>query len=133
MKKTDKIQLKKGDYLLLVGMTIVVIVLLVFIHGNTEGNLVHVSIKGKTTTYSLLKNRTITLSNEKEYDPLKNSAHITNQLVIENGVVYMEQADCPDQICVKHKAISKNGEMIICLPNEVYVEVESSVDNEVDN
>jgi hypothetical protein len=45
----------------------------------------------------------------------------------------MEGASCPDQICVKHKAIYKNGETIICLPNEVFVEVESSEEKDVDN
>ncbi|MDO5713650.1 MAG: NusG domain II-containing protein [Tissierellia bacterium] len=36
------------------------------------------------------------------------------------------EADCPDQICVKMARISKPGEMIICLPHELVVEVKSS-------
>ena len=51
-------------------------------------------------------------------------------MVIENGEVYMESADCPNQICVHHSAISHNGETIVCLPNRVIIEVaDSSSDN----
>ena len=45
----------------------------------------------------------------------------------------MEDADWPDQVCVHHKPISKNGETIICLPNQVFVEVENDIENEIDN
>ena len=48
----------------------------------------------------------------------------TNTLVIENGSASMEKADCPDQVCVRHSAISRNGESIICLPHEVVVSIE---------
>ena len=33
--------------------------------------------------------------------------HDTNVLKIEDGIVRMESADCPDQICVEHRPISK--------------------------
>ena len=42
----------------------------------------------------------------------------TNTVQIENGKVKMAAANCPDQICVHQKAISRNGESIICLPNK---------------
>lgn len=57
----------------------------------------------------------------------------TNTLAIENGKVRMEEADCPDQICVHHKAISKNKESIVCLPNKVVVEIVSSETTELDS
>ena len=44
----------------------------------------------------------------------------------------MTSADCPDHLCVKQKAISKEGESIICLPNKVIVEVDSAVNSEID-
>ena len=44
-------------------------------------------------------------------------------LFIENGKANMESADCPNQICVHHSAISLNGETIVCLPNRVVIEV----------
>lgn len=48
----------------------------------------------------------------------------TNTLVIEDGSARMEKADCPDQVCVRHSAISRNGESIICLPHEIVVSIE---------
>ena len=45
----------------------------------------------------------------------------------------MKEANCRDQICVRHKAISKNGESIICLPHSVYIEVVGEKEKEIDN
>ena len=44
-------------------------------------------------------------------------------LVISDGKADMESADCPNQICVHHSAISHIGETIVCLPNRVVIEV----------
>ena len=133
MLKTDMIQIKKGDCILMVVIVMIFIILLVRISMNENGNLVHVTVSGKTTTYSLFENKMITFVNDEIHNESEDDAHISNLLVIENGVAYMEWANCKDQVCVKHKPISKNGEMIICLPNEIYVEVENSTGKEVDN
>ena len=44
-------------------------------------------------------------------------------LIISDGKADMESADCPNQICVHHSAISHTGETIVCLPNRVVIEV----------
>ena len=36
----------------------------------------------------------------------------------------MEEADCPDRLCVRQGAVSRVGESIICLPHELVVTVE---------
>ncbi|MCI1930186.1 MAG: NusG domain II-containing protein [Clostridia bacterium] len=56
----------------------------------------------------------------------------TNTIKIENGEVSMESADCPDQICVNHKPISKENESIICLPHKFVVEIEGGEKSDVD-
>ena len=56
----------------------------------------------------------------------------TNILEISNGKADMIEADCPDQLCVNQKAVSRNHENIICLPNKVVVEVESVEESEYD-
>ena len=58
---------------------------------------------------------------------------ITNTLVIKGGVADMTSADCPDHLCVKQKAISKEGESIICLPNKVVVTVKSDTKSDIDS
>lgn len=48
----------------------------------------------------------------------------TNVLVIEGGYVYMREANCPGfQDCVEAGRISKVGQSIVCLPNELIVEI----------
>lgn len=55
-----------------------------------------------------------------------------NHLIIKNGKADMTEADCPDQLCVDQRPVSKNGESIICLPNRVIVEVDSFENSEFD-
>ena len=52
---------------------------------------------------------------------------------IRDGRADMTEADCPDKLCVHQKAISKNHEMIVCLPNKVVVEVTGSEENGFDS
>lgn len=97
---------------------------LLFLATRSEGNQVKVTVQGKMTVYDISENQKI---------PIDQNGHRTNVLVIKDGEVYMEWADCPDQICVKHKAIKRDGESIICLPQEVYVEMLGGEERGYDN
>ena len=55
-----------------------------------------------------------------------------NKVLIRDRKVRMEDADCPDQICVNHRAISRDGESIICLPNQTVVTIRGGEEPEVD-
>lgn len=46
-----------------------------------------------------------------------------NYLLVENGAARMEEASCPDLLCVQQGEIHRNGESIVCLPNKVVVQV----------
>ena len=46
-----------------------------------------------------------------------------NRIRIEGGEVFMEEADCPDGLCVRQGRASFVGERIICLPNGVIIEI----------
>ena len=48
----------------------------------------------------------------------------TNVIEIKNGKVQVVSAVCKNQICVKHKQISKKGEQIACIPNKILITVE---------
>lgn len=56
----------------------------------------------------------------------------TNRLFIKDGQAEMAWADCPDQLCVHQKAISREGESIICLPNKVVVSIVGGMERDVD-
>ncbi len=55
-----------------------------------------------------------------------------NLLVIEDGKAKIISASCPDGVCVRHYAISRDGESIICLPNRVVVTIRGGEKGEVD-
>lgn len=48
----------------------------------------------------------------------------TNILVIENGTARIDEADCPDKICVRQGEIHLTGQCITCLPNRLTVTIE---------
>ena len=55
---------------------------------------------------------------------------------IVDGRVHVPHSDCRNKICVSAGWISKPGEWIICLPNDVFISIEGKVDyanNEVDD
>ena len=51
--------------------------------------------------------------------------HGKNIVTISGGSVTVSEASCKNQVCVRHGAISKPGESIICLPNRLVVIIES--------
>ena len=114
--------MKKNDMLLAVIVLIIAVLGLLFYRnlGQQTAGTIIVTVNGDVYgTYSLRQDQEIPIGK-------------TNCLVIQDGKADMIEADCPDQICVDHKAISKNKESIVCLPNKVIIEVvggeESSLD-----
>ncbi len=62
------------------------------------------------------------LSKDAEYE-IEGYGYITDKLKIKDGKAYMKEAACPDKLCVHMGKISKNGEIIVCLPARIVVEV----------
>ena len=63
----------------------------------------------------------VPLDEDKEIE-VKGSIGILH-IVIEDGYVFVEEADCPNHICVKEGKINKNNETITCIPNLVYIKI----------
>ena len=85
-----------------------------FVFSRGEGDTVTVTVGGKLYgEYPLSESRTVEIKN----------GEAVNTLIIEGGRARVEHASCPDGVCVAHKPISRDGESIICLPNEVVVTV----------
>lgn len=55
-----------------------------------------------------------------------------NTLVIRDGEADITSASCPDGVCVRHRAVSRDGESIICLPNRVVVTIRGGEEGDVD-
>ena len=118
----DKINgMKKHDFLL-VGIVLAAALLFFLVRNMLiePGNVLEITVDGEAYgTYSLQEDQTIEIGDG-------------NICRIEGGEVSMIWADCPDQLCVHQKAISRNHESIICLPNQVVAEVESAESSEYD-
>ena len=123
VKETARKHFTKKDILLVV-IILVVAGMCFFLHeviGGKGAGCVTVKVAGEITgVYSLAEDQEIPLNGG------------TNILKIKNGRADMIEADCPDKLCVNQKAISKNGESIICLPNKVVVTVDSSENSAFD-
>ena len=48
-----------------------------------------------------------------------------NVVVISSGTVSVTEASCKNQVCVKHGAISRADESIVCLPNRLNVRIQA--------
>ena len=47
----------------------------------------------------------------------------TNHLIIQDGMLWIEEASCPDKVCIYQGKISMNGEMVVCLRNHMIVSI----------
>ena len=71
----------------------------------------------------------ISLSEDSEYEIISNNHSIV--VKIENREVSVMQATCPDKVCVNSGMISRGGEVIVCAPALVSIEI-IGFDGEVD-
>lgn len=47
----------------------------------------------------------------------------TNHLIVQDGEIWCSQASCPDKVCVHQGKQSRDGEIIVCLPNLMIVQI----------
>lgn len=118
----EKKRMRKNDFIFLIGIIIIAWICfgIQFLTSDSGGNLI-VQIDGeKTGSYPLDEDAEFEINGG------------TNLVKVAGGKVQMVRADCPDQICVHHKEISKNNETIICLPNKIVLSIESKEEAKID-
>ena len=117
-----KKRIGKND-IIIIGIAVVVLTVfcVIFYLGHRQqGAEVVVTVDGtEYGRYSLEQEQTIDIGG-------------TNELIIRDGRADMTWADCPDQLCVHQRAISRDGENLVCLPNEVVVTVISDEKADLD-
>lgn len=117
--------MKKKDIILFAGIILVAVIGMLALNlSKEEGDYIRVTVDGELyAKYRLNDNNKYTIScSENDY----------NILVIENGYGYILDANCPDQLCMHQKRISKSGELLVCLPHKLIVSVVSDQKSEVD-
>lgn len=102
--------MKKGDFIVIGALCAVAAIIFLIL------NL----LSKPSVTVTVSQNNKIVYEGKIEED--KQIKLENNTVVIKNGEVFMKEATCKNQICVKHKKISKSGESIVCLPNRVTVQ-----------
>lgn len=55
-----------------------------------------------------------------------------NLVVVNSEGVYIQEADCRDLICVKDGMITKVGEVLVCLPHKLLIEIKGRKEQEID-
>lgn len=116
--------MKRNDWILIIVIFVIALVSYIGFHmfnSSNEETEVVITVDGEIYA-------TLSLEEDQEF-----TINEHNYIVIEDGVVNMIEADCPDELCVHQNPIDENGESIICLPNKVIVSIVSSSDNQVES
>lgn len=92
---------------------------------------------GSTTAYvyqggQLLRAIDLSQVNEPYSFPVEGPAG-TNTIQVEPGRIRVSHADCPDQVCVHQGWISNGVVPIVCLPNELVIQIQTdAAENDLD-
>lgn len=117
----ESFKLRKADLLLLAAALVFGAVLAAVLLLRSPGGTVQVRVAGAITAgYPLDVDASYTIVGVNGG---------TNLLVIEDGAARIEEASCPDGVCVHTGRIRRNGQSIVCLPNQVVVEIVSDTEN----
>ncbi len=126
MKDTSpRLPFKTADFILVAGLLVVAAVLFFTLsRWSADGRAVEVQVNGVIAAVLPLDADTTYMIDGAD------GGH--NTLVIADGQATVTAATCPDGVCVRHRAIERAGQSIICLPNKVVVRVvgEPTVDAE---
>ena len=107
-------QLKKSKIFtvfdgILIAVMLILCILPFFFRSQSEGASVKITHNGKSVTYSLSENRTLDIDGAI--------------IKIENGKVCFESNDCPTKQCVHTGKISQSGQVAVCMPKAIYIQI----------
>lgn len=119
-------KINKYDIALIIAIIAINVLIIIYGSFNTVD-------KGQKIAYVYSNNKlvgeyTITDNYETEFKVEAGSGNY-NTIHIEDGKVWIHDATCPDKICLNQGKISHDGELIVCLPNKLLVQIE---DNETE-
>ena len=132
--------IRKADIILFIALVILglaVSAALTLSHGDAEaGSKVIIESGGELyAQYPLFEDRTLVVPAPKQIAADAPAADADaaaseqydyyNVVVIRDGTVSVTEASCKNQVCVKHGAISRPGESIVCLPNRLVVRIQN--------
>lgn len=110
--------IKFGDILIIIILLGLSFLPVYYLTPKKSTNTVIAVIKAKHHTVKLLnlsQNTKWTYRDGKE----------TNTIVVHNHRIHIEEANCPDQVCVHEGWKNKPGQTIVCLPHQLIIELKS--------
>ena len=125
MKTNDENNTIKYDFILLFVFVLIAVILILIMKGTdkTKGDYVLITLDGKEyARVPLLEDTVLNIVSDKG----------TNTVVVSDKEVYVESADCPDQICVDHARIRYKDETIVCLPHRLIITIISEEESNTD-
>ncbi len=115
--------MNRRDIFLIIGILLVAGILYLVMNQSEKGGQVVITIDGKEYgVYSLTEDEEITIRNEYGY----------NRIVIEDGMVSIRDADCPDKYCVGQGKSNDVKKSLICLPHKLIVEIRGTQQDGID-
>ncbi len=126
-KATEKNKLKNDIILILFFCILAFIMCFILYHRASNHNdiMLNITVDGKVViSYEFNKE-----DNIYKVFPLETG----NVVVIKDGQVYMESANCPDGLCMKQGKISLANQSIICLPHKVVVKLTDVLVEDISN
>lgn len=111
--------LKKGDVIVILLMLSFVIVISIgaVIYQNSMQSLEVVITQDNETIYRYTLSDTLDEVITIDYEGHYNEVHIHKEQV------WIETADCTNQVCVHKGVIDKAGETIVCIPHKLVIEI----------
>ncbi|WP_274419872.1 NusG domain II-containing protein [Blautia sp. XA-2221] len=112
--------MKKKDLIMIAAILAVALALWggMFLMRKDDYGSIRITVNGQEYgTYSLAEDQVIAIGD-------------TNVCEIKDGKVKMTEADCPDHLCIRQKAVGSSGGTIVCLPNKVVIEGVKAADSE---
>ncbi len=113
-------RIRIGDIVILL-ISIAIIGISLGSYGRFSGKPeVHVRVGNQEWVYDLAVDTSATFSG-----PVGETS-----VVISNGKVHVHDSDCRNKVCISAGFISRVGQWIICLPNNVFIMIEGKIDRE---
>ena len=121
-KDEIRINITKGDIILIVSLIVISLMMFVLSFGNNESSVAEIYVDGE-------KVHSINLSDVDE------SYTITEdycQLLIEKDGVSFVFSDCVDKLCIKRGKLKNQGDTMACVPEKVVVVLRSDGKEKID-
>jgi hypothetical protein len=55
-----------------------------------------------------------------------------SHIIVENHQIYFQSSPCPDKLCVHSGAAQLQGDVLVCVPNQVVIRINSDIDKNLD-